>query len=483
MNHALTKKFDKILSKLSNKHKDSKVHNSDPTDCRYYQDNIQVDGDNGFQQESILHRMKSHLGHTMKTEQQRPHPEGVPPFHVIYEDLKNSPFKDEHYRRLRPPTTTRTRFLLTHAPMGSGPSSSSNNSSSTSLGGIPSELYKQAREEFDKSYVTPATFTLIYRDFQILRPLGRGAFGSVKEVKCIRDPMPDYLQSNDNSLKSHRIALKIINKKSAHKMKQEDHVVNEKRILQSLNFPFIIRFYFSFKDNANLYIGLELIEGGELFRHLRDCEKFDEKKSKFYASQIILALEYLHLLGIIYRDLKPENLLIDRFGYIKMCDFGFAKKIDRGKAYTLCGTPEFLAPEIILGRGYNMGVDYWALGVLIFEMNAGYSPFWDADQQKIYHKIINAKFRPRSAFSDNLIDVIRGLLQKDLTKRLGMMFNGVNDIKKHVWFRDIDWLQIFLKKVRAPWIPDIRANNFPDAEDEEPARSSINLYEKEFNDF
>ncbi len=107
----------------------------------------------------------------------------------------------------------------------------------------------------------------------------------------------------------------------------------------------------------------------------------------------------------------------------------------------------------------------------------------DADQQKIYHKIINAKFRPRSSFSDNLIDIIRGLLQKDLTKRFGLMFNGINDIKKHAWFRDIDWLQIFLKKVRAPWIPDIRANNFPDAEDEEPARSSVNLYEKEFHDF
>jgi serine/threonine protein kinase len=186
--------------------------------------------------------------------------------------------------------------------MGSGPSSSSNNSSSP--GGISSELYKQAREEFDIRFATPATFSLVYRDFQIIRPLGRGAFGSVKEVKCIRDPTPDYLQSNDNLSKSHRIALKIINKTSAHKMKQEDHVVSEKRILQSLNFPFIIRFYFSFKDNANLYIGLELIEGGELFRHLRDCEKFDEKKAKFYASQIILALEYLHLLGIIYRDLK-----------------------------------------------------------------------------------------------------------------------------------------------------------------------------------
>jgi len=191
--------------------------------------------------------------------------------------------------------------------MGGGPSSSSNNSSSTSPGGIPNELYKQAREEFDSRYTTPLTFTVVYRDFQIIRPLGRGAFGSVKEVKYIREPIPDYLQSNDSVLKSHRVALKIINKKSAHKMKQEDHVVNEKRILQSLNFPFIIRFYCSFKDNANLYIGLELIEGGELFRHLRDCEKFDEKKSKFYASQIILALEYLHLLGIIYRDLKVKK--------------------------------------------------------------------------------------------------------------------------------------------------------------------------------
>jgi protein kinase A len=194
--------------------------------------------------------------------------------------------------------------------MGGGPSSSSGSSTPTT-GGIPSELYKQAREEFDSRFSTPATFQLVYRDFQIIRPLGRGAFGSVKEVKCIRDPVPDYLQTTsttDPTVKSLRVALKIINKKSAHKMKQEEHVVNEKRILQALNFPFIIRFYFSFKDNANLYIGLELIEGGELFRHLRDSERFDEKKAKFYASQIILALEYLHLLGIVYRDLKVQKI-------------------------------------------------------------------------------------------------------------------------------------------------------------------------------
>ncbi|CAF1118464.1 unnamed protein product [Adineta ricciae] len=460
MSHSLAKKFDKIVSKLGSKHKDTKSNGNEAN-----VDDTTADGSGEVHYESTP-KLKGHASGSGKSDQIYP-TEGAPPVQVILNDLKDSPFK----------------VLLTHVPMGTGPSSSNSSSSS---GGISSECYKQAREEFDKRYASPAVFQLVYRDFQISRPLGRGAFGSVKEVKCVRDPIPDYLQvtnSADSTVKSQRIALKIINKKSAHKMKQEEHVVNEKRILQALNFPFIIRFYFSFKDNANLYIGLELIEGGEMFRHLRDCERFDEKKAKFYASQIVLALEYLHLLGIVYRDLKPENLLIDRYGYVKMCDFGFAKKIDRGKAYTLCGTPEFLAPEIILGRGYNMGVDYWALGVLIYEMNAGNSPFWDADQQKIYHKIINAKFRPRSFFSDNLIDVIKGLLQKDLTKRLGLMFNGISDIKKHAWFRDIDWLQIFLKKLRAPWVPDIRANNFPDAEDEEPARSSINLFEKEFQDF
>lgn len=476
MSHSLAKKFDKIVAKLGSKSKDVKLNGNENNDG----ENKSTDENNSNEgsNESILQRMKGHLGHGHSSAKSSGdhHVDGAPPIHLIINDLKDSPFK----------------VLLTHVPMGNGPSSSTSSSTnstgngSISPGVIPSECYKQAREDFDNRYLTPANFQLNYRDFQILRPLGRGAFGSVKEVKCIHDPIPEYLQitnPSDPTVKSLRIALKIINKKSAHKMKQEEHVVNEKRILQALNFPFIIRFYFSFKDNANLYIGLELIEGGELFRHLRDSERFDEKKAKFYSSQIILALEYLHLLGIVYRDLKPENLLIDRYGYIKMCDFGFAKKIDRGKAYTLCGTPEFLAPEIILGRGYNMGVDYWALGVLIFEMNAGYSPFWDADQQKIYHKIINAKFRPRSSFSDNLIDIVRGLLQKDLTKRLGMMFGGVGDIKKHPWFRDIDWLQMFLKKIRAPWIPDSRANNFPDAEDEEPARSSVNLYEKEFHDF
>jgi serine/threonine protein kinase len=219
--------------------------------------------------------------------------------------------------------------------MGNGPSSSSSSSTnstgngSISPGVIPSECYKQAREDFDNRYLIPASFQLNYRDFQVLRPLGRGAFGSVKEVKCIHDPIPDYLQVNnpsDPTIKSLRIALKIINKKSAHKMKQEEHVVNEKRILQALNFPFIIRFYFSFKDNANLYIGLELIEGGELFRHLRDSERFDEKKAKFYSSQIILALEYLHLLGIVYRDLKvnlflliPNVFIFGLFFSLKIC--------------------------------------------------------------------------------------------------------------------------------------------------------------------
>lgn len=216
--------------------------------------------------------------------------------------------------------------LLKNLGMGNGPSNSSGSNSSP-YGGIPSELYKQAREDFDHRYTSPGVYNLHYRDFHVIRPLGRGAFGSVKEVKCSRDPLPEYLERKDHPSKSYHIALKIINKKSAHKMKQEDHVVNEKRILQSLNFPFIIRFFFSFKDNANLYIGLELIEGGELFRHLRDCEKFDEKKAKFYASQIILALEYLHMLGIVYRDLKVRDEVNGDLIFLQGINFLFSRKI------------------------------------------------------------------------------------------------------------------------------------------------------------
>lgn len=223
---------------------------------------------------------------------------------------------------------------------------------------------------------------LKFADLTHVAVLGSGTFG---RVTLVQDKVSKNVYALKAMLKSEIVA-----------HKQQANVINEKNVMMQCNHPFILRLFQTFKDPKKLYMLLEFVQGGELFSvlHKPDRDGVPDNHAKFYATGVLLALAYLHSKDIAYRDMKPENCLIDREGYPKMVDFGFAKVI-HGKSFTLCGTPEYLAPELVLGRGHNKAVDYWALGILIYEMEAGHSPFCDPegnmDQVVICKNIVNGK--------------------------------------------------------------------------------------------
>ena len=229
-----------------------------------------------------------------------------------------------------------------------------------------------------------------------------------------------------------------------------------------MNHPFIIGLDYVFQKSYRIYFIMDFIQGGELFKHLTDCKRFSEYKAKFYAAQIALALGYLHDSKILYRDLKPENILLNKDGYIMLADFGLAKIKDESgeEPNSFCGTPEYLSPEMIVGSGHDHTLDWWALGILIYEMIIGIPPFYNQNKHQMYNLIQQAPIRwPQKdkhgiEVSKDARDLISKMLEKNRKNRLGQN-NDVEEILNHPWFAELDIKELLAKKVEAPFIPKI----------------------------
>lgn len=277
-------------------------------------------------------------------------------------------------------------------------------------------------------------------ELETMATVGTGTFGRVFLVK-------------DKKSKAF-FALKQMKISDVIRLKQEQHVHNEKEVLTEISHPFLIRLFWTHHDDRFLYMLMDYVPGGELFSYLRSRGRFSNATGLFYTSEIVCAIEYLHSKEIVYRDLKPENILLDSEGHIRLTDFGFAKKLS-DRTWTLCGTPEYLAPEVIQSKGHGRAVDWWALGILVFEMLAGHPPFFDDNPFGIYQKILSGKLEFPRHLDFYVKDLIKKFLVIDRARRLGNMKNGADDVKKHRWFKTVDWDAVPLRKLKPPIVPKV----------------------------
>eukprot|EP01103_Thecamoeba_quadrilineata_P008598 TRINITY_DN18332_c0_g1_i1.p1 TRINITY_DN18332_c0_g1~~TRINITY_DN18332_c0_g1_i1.p1 ORF type:complete len:849 (-),score=172.18 TRINITY_DN18332_c0_g1_i1:76-2622(-) len=273
-------------------------------------------------------------------------------------------------------------------------------------------------------------------EFQKLDPLGTGTFAQV--VLVLHVPTGNYF------------AMKICKKALIIQLRQVEHIRNEKAILSEITHPFIVKLFGTFQDDQNLYMIFDFVSGGEIFSYLRRAKVFNNATANFYAAEITVALEFLHGRGVIYRDLKPENVLLAGDGHIKLADFGFAKRLLGDTTWTLCGTPEYLAPEVVSGKGHGKEADWWSLGIFIFEMLSGYPPFFDDNIYVVYQKILAGQVQYPSALSSAAKDLIMKLLLRR-EQRLGR--EGSQHIKEHPWFEGVSWEKAAQKMLTPPMMP------------------------------
>ncbi|KAG7387252.1 hypothetical protein PHYPSEUDO_014538 [Phytophthora pseudosyringae] len=290
------------------------------------------------------------------------------------------------------------------------------------------------------------------QDFDLLCVIGQGAFGKVIQVR--HQPTDEVL------------AMKIVSNKYIVQHNSVSYLQAERDIMTKIKHPFLISLRYAFQTKSNVYLVMPFVAGGELFHHLHKQGLLLESSAKFYAAEMVLALEHLHSKGIIHRDLKPENVLLGADGHIRLTDFGLAKEMadEDGSTSTMCGTNEYMPPEMIRRKAYNQAVDWWALGALIYEMVTGYPPFRHKNRKKLHHKILNEKLPLPRWLGNDTHSILKQLLERNVDKRLGSgkstMFQvkGVQAIKKHAFFKGIDWGLLEQKKVQPPILPNVMSN-------------------------
>lgn len=238
---------------------------------------------------------------------------------------------------------------------------------------------------------------------------------------------------------------------------QVEHTRTERSVLGYVHHPYIVGLTMAFQTSDKLFFVLDYCSGGELFFHLGKTGRFTEERARFYAAQITLALEYIHHLGVIYRDLKPENVLLDDMGNVRLTDFGLSKESVYGPssgASSFCGTPEYIAPEVLKRQGHGRAVDWWSLGALLFEMITGLPPFYSRNRETMFDKIMKAELTFPQFMSEESQDLLSKLLVRDPNHRLGSGDRDAMAVKEHPFFRDIDWDALIQGRCTPPWAPD-----------------------------
>lgn len=283
-------------------------------------------------------------------------------------------------------------------------------------------------------------------DFEVLKVVGQGAFGKVYQVR--------------KKGTSEIFAMKVMRKDKIVEKNHAEYMKAERDILTKVDHPFIVQLKYSFQTKYRLYLVLDFINGGHLFFQLYNQGLFREDLARIYAAEIISALSHLHANGIMHRDLKPENILVDADGHVMLTDFGLAKEFDENtRSNSIIGTVEYMAPEIILGKGHDKAADWWSVGILLYEMLTGKPPFIGGGRDKIQQKIVKDKMKLPAFLTSDAHALLKGLLQKDPSKRLGSGPIGSDEIKRHKWFKPISWKKLDAREIIPSFRPDVEGTH------------------------